>query len=284
MLTDTHAHLYWDEFQEDFKEVLQRAKDAGVTNIINVGVDIEKSEIALKQVRDFPEGFLVRSTMGIHPHEAYKYTTDESIHKDIAKLEQLYLSAPDMVTAIGECGLDFAFSGNPDFIPTSLSIDKIKNLQIKLLQAQIDLAKKLNLPLLVHVRDDRSEDLENSDAWDKILEMIADYPTLLHCYSGLPKTTETVLKNPNLIISFAATLTYPRNDYLKEAAKLIPLERIVLETDCPFLPPQSKRGTRNEPANVAEIAKLLSEIKNVTLEEVADQTTKNAFVFFKISV
>ena len=283
ILTDTHAHLYWDEFQEDFNEVLQRAKDAGVTNIINVGVDVEKSEIALKQVRDFPEDFVVRSTIGIHPHEAYKYTEDESIHKDIMKLEQIYLSAPDMIVAIGECGLDFAFEGNPDFKATSLSAPGIKELQIKLLQAQIDLAKKLNLSLLVHVRDDRSEDPENSEAWDKILEMVSNSPTLLHCYSGLPKTTEAVLKTPNLVISFAATLTYPRNDYLREVAKIIPLERIVLETDCPFLPPQSKRGTRNEPANILEIAKTLSDIKGVSLEEVAKQTTKNAFVFFKIS-
>src|SRR3989344_404622 len=191
MLVDTHAHLYWDEFQVDFNEVLKRAKEAGVTNIINVCVDVEKSEVALKQVKEvvWPDGFLVRSTIGLHPHEAYKYTEDESIHKDIMKLEQIYLSAPDMIVAIGECGLDFALSGNPDFVATSLSIAEIKNLQIKLLQAQIDLAKKLNLSLLVHVRDDRSEDSENSDAWDKILEMIADYPTLLHCYLGLsPKT------------------------------------------------------------------------------------------------
>ena len=273
-LTDTHAHLYWPDFKQDFGEILQRAKDTGVTNLINVGVDVEKSKEALKQVKEvsWPEGFLVRSTVGIHPHEAVNYiNSNVSIHDDTANLEQLYLSAPESVVAIGECGLDF------------VEVDEqTKKLQTILFQAQIDLAKKLNLPLIVHCRDDRSKDPQNSEAWGKILEMLGNYPTVLHCYSGLLPTTKYLIHNTNFYVSFAATLTYPRNDYLREAARLLPIDRIVLETDSPFLPPQSKRGKRNEPANIVETAKALAEIKNLSLEEVANQTTKNAFVILNL--
>ena len=276
-LTDTHAHLYWPDFQKDFDEILQRAKDAGVTNLINVGVDVEKSKEALRQAQgklSNVSGLTIYSSIGIHPEEAPKYNSDESIHKDMAELEQIYLSDPSKVSAAGECGLDYS----PQWVPTP----QAKQLQRKLFQAQIDLAKKLHLPLLVHCRDDRSQNPANSEAWDEVLEMVGNHPTILHCYSGLSKTTQKVLKNPNLIVSFASTLTYPANDYLREAAKILPLDRIVLETDCPFLPPQSKRGTRNEPANVVEVAQTIADIKGISLEEVANQTTKNAFVIFNL--
>jgi TatD DNase family protein len=273
-MIDTHAHLYWDSFKDDLDLVLQRAIEANITHIINVGVDIEKSKEALKQINsvDWPNGLLAHSTIGIHPHEASKYSSkDVSIHKDIEELEQIYLSAPDQIVAIGECGLDFVDMDT-----------RGKELQTSLFQAQIELAKKLTLPLLVHVRDDREKDPENCEAWDKVLDMVGNHPTLLHCYSGLPKTTEKVMKNKNLVVSFAATLTYPANDFLRQAASTLPLDRIVIETDCPFLPPQSKRGTRNEPANIIEVAKLIADIKNTTLEEVTTETTKNAIVIFKL--
>lgn len=156
----------------------------------------------------------------------------------------------------------------------------IKKLQRRLFQAQIDLAKKLNLPLIVHCRDDRSQNPDNSEAWDEVLKMVGDHPTILHCYSGLPHTTNYVLQTTNLLVSFAGTITYPKNDYLRETAKILPLEKIVLETDCPFLPPQSKRGTRNEPSSVLEIAQLIADIKEVPLKEVANQTTANAAKIF----
>ncbi len=281
MLTDTHAHLYWDSFEEDFDLMLKRALDAGVSTIINVGVDVELSKIAAKQVEErlskIP-GLIFYSTIGIHPHEAVKYQDTVSIRKDIEKLKQIYQSYPDQIVAIGECGLDYFFNNNPD--TTSLSANQQKDLQRELLQAQINLAVGLNLPLIVHCRDDRSENTENSEAWDEILNMIGNHPTILHCYSGLVKTTKKVLGLPNVLVSFAATLTYPKNDYLREAAKILPLEKIVLETDCPFLPPQSKRGERNEPANIKETAQLLGQLKGLSLEEVAQQTTQNATHLF----
>src|SRR3989338_1245921 len=147
MLIDTHAHLYWESFKEDFDEVIQRSINAGVTTIINVGVDVELSKKALKQVTEVLRNisnFTTYSTIGIHPHEALRYSQGKlsdvgvSIQKDIEGLEQIYLSAPTKVVAVGECGLDYLDAD-----------EKQKDLQRQLFQAQIDLAKKLNLPLIV---------------------------------------------------------------------------------------------------------------------------------------
>ncbi len=281
MLIDTHAHLYWESFEKDFHEVIKRSIDSGVTTIINVGVDVELSQKALRQTQgklaSIP-GLTAYSTIGIHPHEAVKYFPNlgVSIHNDIIKLEQIYQSSTTKVVAVGECGLDFYFDNNSDHNPSSLPIEKQKELQKKLFQAQINLARKLNLPLIVHCRDDRSVNTENCEAWDEVLTMIGNHPAILHCYLGLLHTTNYILQTTNLLVSFAATITYPKNEYLRAAAKIIPLDRMVLETDCPFLPPQSKRGQRNEPANVLEIAQTIADLKEIPVDKVASQTTKNA--------
>lgn len=293
MLIDTHAHLYWDSYKDDLDQVIQRAQDAGVSIIINVGVDIEKSKKALRQTQEelanIP-GLNTYSTIGIHPHEALNYAQsgqmspdplrlvgDEAsrstnILEDIALLERIYNNNPTKIVAVGECGLDYK------------EVDEqTKQLQRQLFQAQIDLAKKLNLPLIVHCRDDRSQNPENSEAWDEVLDLVDNHPTILHCYSGLSQTTQKVLVMPNTVISFAGTITYPKNDYLREAVKLLPLEKIVLETDCPFLPPQSKRGQRNEPANVLAIAQLIAEEKGISLKEIRIQTTENVKKLLKLT-
>ncbi|MBI2315216.1 TatD family hydrolase [Candidatus Daviesbacteria bacterium] len=287
MLIDTHAHLYWDSFKDDFNDVIQRALDADITTIINTGVDVEKSQIALDQTNNtnLPEGLSVYSTIGIHPHEAPKYSdkeqeTSDKLEGDIKELQTVYSTNPKKVVAVGECGLDYLF--NPEFIPSALSLDQVKALEVKLFQAQIDLAKRLKLPLVVHSRDDRSQNHENTECWDKVIEMTKDHFGIYHCYSGLPQTTDSVLQNTNFLISFAANITYPKNEYLRKAAKIIPLDRIILETDSPFLSSQSRRGQRNEPATVKEIAQLIAELKGSSLKEVAKQTTTNAKRVFKI--
>lgn len=285
MLIDTHAHLYWNSYKDDLQETIQRSIANGVTTIINVGVDIELSKKALEQttgvLANVP-GFKAYSTLGIHPHEAVNYSDGVSIHQDINELEKIYQSRPDQIVAIGECGLDFFFKNN--HLATSLSPDKQKTLQKQLFQAQIELAQKINLPLIVHCRDDRLENPQNSEAWDEALKMIGDHPAILHCYSGLSPITDQILKSSNLIASFAATITYPKNDYLRDAAKILPLDKIVLETDCPFLPPQSKRGERNEPANIKELAQLIADLKGTSLSEVENQTTTNAVNIFNLPV
>lgn len=273
MLTDTHAHLYWDSFKPDFDEIIQRALDARVGIIINVGVDVEKSQEALKQVQEinWPSGMIVYSTIGIHPHEALRLAslTQGKLFEEVKELEQIYHSNLGKVIAVGECGLDFSSISEESKSTSEVFIQK------QLFQAQIDLAKKLDLPLIVHCRDDRSKNPNNTEAWDTVIDMTKDHFGIYHCYSGLLQTTNYLLRTTNFLVSFAGNITYPKNEYLREAAKLIPIDRIVLETDCPFLPPQSKRGIRNEPANVSEIAQLIADIKGVSAEEIARQTTNN---------
>lgn len=252
MITDTHAHLYWDSFQDDLDEIIKRALEQGVTTIYNIGVDVETSQKALDQIEYLEQrGLSAYYSIGIHPHEALRYTQSELLEEDIKKLEEIYRQNPQKVKFVGECGLDYTDSGS-----------KTKDLQIKLFQAQIDLAKKLNLPLSVHCRDDRSKDPNNTECWDRVIEMTKDHFGIYHCYSGLLNTTYKILGTTKFKFSFAGNLTYPNNQYLRDAIKLIPEDRIVVETDCPFLPPQSHRGTRNEPSFITETVRLIAELKN----------------------
>lgn len=288
MLVDTHAHSYWESYKEDLDEVIQRALDCGVTTIINIGVDLETSSKATEVKSDQIDLY---STIGIHPHEATKYSRngqtlynrDSLVQKDIDSLEKIYHSDPKKVIAVGECGLDYVLKeleGSEGL--EGIDNEKQKQLQKQLFQAQIELAKKLNLPLIVHCRDNRSQNPEESEAWDETLKMIGNHPAILHCYSGLLPTTNYILHTTNLLVSFSATITYPKNGYLREAAKFLPLEKIVLETDSPFLPPQSKRGQRNEPASVREIAEFISDLKGISFEETARQTSENVKIVFNL--
>lgn len=295
MLIDTHAHLFWDSYKNDFDSVVQRSFVAGITTIINVGVDSILSQRASKlqsaQIQMY-------STIGIHPHEAFRLTTNTKlfINQEIQKLENIYFQNPQKVIAIGECGIDFFFSSDPNWDPQKkavkntgpgfpyISPEQLSHLQVELFQSQINLAKKLDLPLIVHCRDDRSQNLENIEAWKICLNMVRGLKGILHCYSGTSIITQQVLQPGfnNFLVSFAGNITYPNNGYLREAAKTIPLEKICLETDCPFLSPQSIRGQRNEPSSVREIAQLIAELKGVSLEEIANKTTENVKKLFNI--
>jgi TatD DNase family protein len=292
MLIDTHAHLFWDSYKEDLEEVLDRALQAQIGTIINVGVDLKTSDIVRNLKSDKIKFF---AAVAIHPEDVIKYSSNEdvSIHKDIGRLGELILnrSNPTKIVAVGECGLDYYFAQNPWTLsmPDSPTLDqsyftpeKIKFLQKKLFKAQIELAKKHDLPLLIHCRDDRTLNPTNTECWDDCIEMSKNHFGIYHCYSGLLDTTHQILNTTSFIISFAANITYPKNDYLREAAKIIPLERIALETDCPFLSPQSSRGQRNEPANVLEVAKTIAAVKEISLEEVINQTTQNVNSLLKI--
>jgi len=270
-LTDTHSHLFWDLYSDDFEDVISRAVEAGVKTAVNVGVDVEISKKAVNLTTKNLE-MKFYSSIGIHPHEAYKYKDDRVLKADIEALEEIYNSNTEKVVGVGECGLDSLF--NPKYAPEGETLEELLDLQRKLFKAQIELAKKLDLPVLVHCRDDRGKNSENSQCWDEVLELTRDHFGILHCYSGLMPTTLKALES-KFLFSFAGNLTYPKNNYLMEAVKVIPLDRIVLETDCPFLPPQSIRGKRNEPASVGEIAEFIAEIKGVSFEEVAKITTAN---------
>ncbi len=283
MLIDTHAHLFWDSYKEDIHNVIDNAVSAGVGTVINVGVDLALSRIATEQAKIIShDGFKVYSAIAIHPEEAVRYiNNEEQIGKDIEELEKIYTENPETVVAVGECGLDFAYFNKEGYLPEGSTVEIAQDAQRKLFKAQIALAKKLDLPLLIHCRDDRSRNFQNTECWDEVIELTSDWKGIYHCYSGLLPTTESVIKNTDFLVSFAGNLTYPKNDYLKEAVRILPLDRIVLETDCPFLPPQSIRGKRNEPSSVAEIARNISEIKSTGYDRVAEQTTENFKKLFK---
>lgn len=264
MFIDTHAHLYWDDFKPDLDEVIKRALRAGIDTIINIGVDTETSQVAASTTGDRP---IFYSSIGIHPHEAVKFShsPDELIASEIQKLEAIYSGYNGTVVLVGECGLDFKFDGPSSYQSNSpVTAGQNKQLQIKLLQAHINLAKKLDLPLTIHCRD----------AWDEIFPFLAGTRGILHCYSGEPHHTE-LAKRSDYLVSFAGNITYPKNNCLREAVKALPLEKIVVETDCPFLSPQSKRGDRNEPGNIKEIAECVAQLKGISLEELGRQTSDN---------
>lgn len=292
MLVDSHAHIFWDSYKDDLDQVLSRCIENGVTTIVNVGVDVSLSQKALDQAQTLNKSFSTEaekyitfySSIAIHPEEAIKYigkSPESRIKEDISKLENIYRQNSEKVIAVGECGLDYDYFSREGYLPENISIEQAKELQRQLFQAQINLAKKLNLPLLLHVRDNRSENPENSECWDEAIEMTKDHFGILHCYSGLMPTTKKALES-NFLVSFAGNLTYKKNEYLREAVKFLPLEKIVLETDCPFLAPQSIRGQRNEPSSVREIAQLIAELKQISYEEVATQTTQNFFNLIKV--
>lgn len=290
MIIDTHAHLYWESFKEDLDDIIQKALGAGITSVINVGVDIKTSKEALRQAQRISgesqldrdklrRTITIYSSIGIHPHEAVKYFSDKAqvtsdkLHEDVKKLEEIYKQNPKKIIAVGECGLDYKEED-----------EETKALQRKLFQAQIDLAKKLNLPLLIHCRDDRSQNSENSECWDEVIEMTKDHFGVYHCYSGLLPTTNYLLQTTNFYVSFAGNLTYPKNEYLKEAVKVIPIDRVLVETDCPFLPPQKYRGQRNEPAYTIETLKIIADIKDTPLREVAAAIYQNTIQLFKLKI
>lgn len=274
MIIDTHSHMYWDSFQADLDSIIQRARDYGITGLINVGVDIPTSKQALQQTKELSEtkGITARSSIGIHPHEAITYIEDQGkMLADVKRLEDLYRSDPQTIVGVGECGLDYFYESNPGWISEQIPNQEVKELQRQLLKMQVNLARNLDLPLIIHCRD----------AWDDIFDLVQGHYGLFHCYSGDTQITKKVLTT-NFYISFAATITYPKNDYLRESAKMVPADRIVIETDCPFLPPQIKRGQRNEPSYIVETLRTLAEVRGEPreqLEQTIYQNTKTLFKF-----
>ncbi|MEJ5186754.1 MAG: TatD family hydrolase [Candidatus Geothermincolales bacterium] len=236
-LTDTHAHL--DLLGEDLAEVVVRAKDAGVTRIVTVGIDIPSSRKALEIARMLPE---VYATVGVHPHSA-----DELDGKALDELREM--ATDPRVVAIGETGLDYYRDLSP------------RDLQKKAFLAQLELALELSLPLVVHDRDAHDDVLS-------ILERYAPFKSgfIMHCFSGDMAIARAVIEMGGYV-SVAGTVTIPNAHRLREVARDVPLERLVLETDCPFLSPHPYRGKKNYPERVRIIAEKVAELRGLTLEE-----------------
>lgn len=254
MLIDSHAHLQDEAFQDDLPQVLQRAKEAGLEKIICIGYDYESSIQTVKLARKYPQVYAV---VGVHPHDAKTLT--EEIMAGLYKLAQ-----EPKVVAIGEIGLDFYRNLSP------------REVQEKAFIAQIKLAQELYKPIVIHDRDAHQEVFSIIKK-----EKAGRSEGVLHCYSGhLPLAID--LMKEGFYLSFAGPLTYKNAKKTVEVAGKIPLDRILIETDCPYLSPEPLRGKRNEPANVSHIAAKLAAIRNKSLEEIAYLTARNAKQVFRI--
>ncbi|MBI5400257.1 TatD family hydrolase [Candidatus Saganbacteria bacterium] len=255
MYIDTHAHLTFPEFKSDLPEVLERAKAAQLTSIVNIALDEEALVSSLQIAAAYPN--YIYTAYGLHPHDAT--TWQEKIADDIKKL-----AAEKKIVAVGEIGLDYHYNLSPP--------DQQKQVFRRVLQ----LAQEVNLPTIIHSRESTKDMLTILHE-----ENQGKLRGVLHCFSGDMELGRQALEM-GLMISFTATVTFPKATIVRAAAKEIPLEKIMIETDCPFLSPQGKRGQRNEPSYVVTVAEAIAKEKNLTTEEVAAATSQNARAFFGI--
>lgn len=256
MIIDTHAHIDGEEFREDFEAMLQRAKDAGLGLMVNPATDLENSKEVLKLATSLPH---VYACIGFHPKYASLYTAE-------ARDEIFELSKHEKVVAIGEIGLDYHYD------------DCDKEKQKRAFREQIEMARELKLPIVIHTRD---ADKETFDilAEEKAFEL----GVLMHCYSQSYEMAKEYVKR-GATLGIGGVVTFKNAKKLVEVVTNIPLEHLVLETDCPYLAPEPFRGKRNEPSYVARVCQKIADLKGLTYEEVAEQTTKNALDFFRIKL
>ncbi len=254
MLFDSHAHYDDESFDNDRFETIGKAHESGVSYMLNAAVDVSsaKESISLAEKYDF-----FYAAVGIHPHNV-EYINDDTL-SIIAKLAE-----NPKVVAIGEIGLDYYYDTAP------------REMQKHWFAKQIDLAKSLNLPIIVHDRDAHEDSLNIIKA-----ENAKSVGGVFHCYSGSVEMAKILLDN-NFYISIGGTVTFKNARKVKEVVEYFPIERILIETDSPYLTPEPYRGKRNDSSYVALVAEKIAQIKNIKFEEVAEITTENALRLFKI--
>ncbi|MFW0782615.1 TatD family hydrolase [Rossellomorea marisflavi] len=255
MLFDTHVHLNAEQFDEDVEEVIARAKEAGVENMVVVGFDRPTIERAMELVETYD--FLYAS-VGWHPVDAIDMKDE-----DLDWIEE-WTKHPKVV-ALGEMGLDYHWDKSPE------------DVQKDVFRRQIRLAKKVKLPIIIHNRE------ATQDIVDILKEEEAsEVGGIMHCFSGSPEVAKECV-DMNFYISLGGPVTFKNARKPKEVAKEIPLEKLLVETDCPYLAPHPNRGKRNEPAYVRLVAEQIAELKEISIEEVEAATTRNAKKLFNIN-
>lgn len=254
ILIDTHAHLDSSKFREDQDAVIQRAKDAGIEYIFNIGACEQSSKASVALARKYPK---IYAAVGMHPHDSKDMTGDTMrLFRELAKEEK--------VRAIGEIGLDYHY----DFSP--------RDVQQRAFRAQIRLAHELKLPIIIHTREADEDTL-------RILqeEEASKLGGIMHCFPGDLAMAEECLKM-NFKLAFGGVVTFNNAKATREVVRELPLTELLLETDCPYMAPVPHRGKRNEPAFVKQVAEMFAHLKGVELEEVARVTTQTAKKIFKI--
>lgn len=254
MLFDTHAHLNAEQFNDDLLEVLTRAQEEGVENIVVVGFDRPTITKAMELANQYE---FIYASVGWHPVDAIDMTDE-----DLAWIEEL--SQHPKVVALGEMGLDYYWDKSP------------KEVQKEVFRSQIRLAKKVKLPIVIHNREATADIVAILKE-----EGASEVGGIMHCYSGSVEVAKECLEM-NFYISLGGPVTFKNAKKPKEVAEAVPLEKLLIETDCPYLAPHPYRGKRNEPSYVKLVAEQIAELKGLTYEEVAKQTTLNAKKLFGI--
>ncbi len=256
MLIDSHCHLDMKDFNKDRAEVLERARKGDVGHMVVIGIDVKSSEAALTLARKYD---YISATVGCHPHDA-----DNCGPGDLQKLAAMSLE-PEVV-AWGEIGLDYYRNYSE------------KENQRKIFKEQLDLACAANLPVIIHDRDAHKE------VYAQLKKMGKEaLKGVIHCFSGDRDLAEAFIAL-GYYISIPGTVTYKNADHIKEVAATIPLNRMLVETDAPFLAPAPKRGKRNEPSYVAYTVREIAKLRDIPVETVAEQTTVNAEALFGLSL
>ena len=283
-LIDSHAHLDFEDFHDDFDAVLRRADDAGVKKIINIGASLDRSRASVVLADNYENIYAV---VGVHPEEAESVDFD-TIHGELLEIAQ----SSNKVVGIGETGLDYY--ARPAVIPAKAGIQdsgvldpsswagmtkENKERQIKLFETHIEVARHLGLPLIVHIRN--GEDEEAVATAYELLKKKGHNKGVIHCFT-LNADWAKRFTDLGFCLGFTGIITYKNADDIRDAVRATSLDRILIETDCPFLAPQKYRGQRNEPAYVVEVAEKIAEIKALPLEKIAEQTTMNVEKLFGI--
>jgi TatD DNase family protein len=250
VITDTHAHVFWKSFDDDRDEVFARARAAGVERVLIVGTDLPTSRAAFELCAGRPGLY---PTAGVHPHDAEGLNTE-------TRTEIEALCRSQECVAVGESGLDYFKQYSP------------RDAQLEGFRWHLDLAGELDKPIIVHCRDAHGDTAASITA-------AAGVRGVMHCYTMGPEELDVYL-NAGFYISFSGVVTFPKNDANREAARLVPAERLLVETDCPFLAPQGRRGRRNEPAYVAEVLEFVAKVRGDDPDELARVTSANAQALF----
>lgn len=267
---DTHTHLNDDKLFPDREQHITDFINQWWQWLVNIAVNAEYAmraiHIAKTWLSLFPDTF-IGATVGIHPSEAcFHEITKENLQENIQNLKKIYYQHTDVLCAIGECGIDLHYPGSPDSI----------ELQQELLALQCQMAQETWLPLVIHSREGFQETID-------VLKNFSGLRLVFHCFGYWPKEAEYILSHfPNTLLGFDCNITYPKAEALREACKLTPLDRILTETDAPYLAPQWLRWTLNTPSNVKVVYESIAQLKNIAYEECKKQLDTNAANFYDI--
>ena len=258
MFIDSHAHIDGSEFDADRDEIIKRARGAGVSMILNVGTGDPHSGAFERAVALGQKHASVYTAIGTHPHDARLY--DDKAEEKIKTLVQ-----SERVLAWGEIGLDFHYDNSP------------RDVQVAVFKQQLRAARECDLPVVIHTREAESETI----AILKSEYNGAERRGVFHCFSGSKDLAQRALEL-GFMISFSGIVTFKKAEELRDVAREVPLERLLIETDCPYLAPIPYRGKRNEPAYVVEVARCLAGIHGIDIEEIGRLTSENFVSFFRI--